>query len=649
HGETWNDVPELHEGFYTYLSTQGPNVLVRTIHESLGGRYFQSDDDGFIWTEVDVLPWDSIMTDMQIFGSYVYARKHSGGTVRSGDHGVTWEWVHPERIGFIVDGDRMYRSKNAVILESSDGGFSWDTMLVFPQNVGMSYKKAETLIVKNGFQNTSVSISEDGGLSWKTFSADADDFSNFDVLLPFQGRVFAFEQVHYRAWVTDAASGAFEQRNLPSGTATAFGVISLGDKLLRSTIHNGLLHSTDGVNWAKSTGVNDGQIHQIKLYEGQLYAPTFSGLYKLLPDKHHWLLVAPEYELKEVKDVVASGNNLVVSTWAGQIWYSSDGGQSFQWAKDEDGENIWSMERMEMVGSRIFGWSDAFDGINGPRYSDDMGKTWKYLYPILPATNLKKMDVFDGQLYLLTLDGLLYRWEVQSLAFVPLANTPVPFVSPPFSFLPSYYEAFYVKGNVCVVTEPLDNTQFDYNYFVSSNGGQSWNQYPRIVTTGIYEDGFWSDIEISGDTIFVALHNNGVYFSPDFGVSWQPFSEGLWRKSASLLALFEGELFVGGDGVYRRKTNGELPTVPSAEPIAITGSNAFPNPFSDHFSVQMSMPVPWTTVRLYDMLGRPIALSEGNVSDDEILFSGMGHLPRGVYFLEIESGESSSVKKLMKY
>jgi len=649
-GDTWEDVPDLHEGFYPLLQTHGPNVLVSAIHESLGRRYLQSADDGFTWAEVAALHWDSIMSDMQIFGSYVYARKHSGGTFRSGDHGMTWEWVHPERIGFIANGDRMYRSKNAVVLESADGGFTWDTLLVFPQNVGLAYKKGGTLIVKNGFQNFSVSITENGGFTWETYVADADDYPNFDVLLPFQGRVFAFEQVHYRAWVSDTITGVFEQRNLPSGTITAFGVISLGDKLLRSTVYNGVLQSTDGVTWVKSTGVNAGQISQIKLHDGQLYAATFSGLYKLLPDKHHWTLVAPEYELKEVKDVVASGNNLVVSAWAGQIWYSNNGGQSFKWATDESGDNIWSIGRIELVGNRIFGWDDfLFGSIDGVRYSDDMGKTWKYLYPILPATNIKQMDVHNGQLYLLTQDGLIYRWDVQGQSFVSLANTPVPLASPTPSINPSYYGAFYVKGDVCIVTEPLENTQFDYHYFVSTNGGQSWNEYPRIVTTGIYEDGFWSDIEMSGDTIFVALQNNGVYFSPDFGASWQPFSEGLWRKSASLLALFEDELFMGGDGVYRRKTNGDLPTVPVAEPADFFGLTISPNPFNDHFSVQISRPKPGMRVRLLDLLGRPIAFPDAHSSTAEIVFSGVGHLPRGVYFLEIESGEDRLVEKFMKF
>ncbi|MCW5923051.1 MAG: T9SS type A sorting domain-containing protein [Saprospiraceae bacterium] len=584
---------------------------------------------------------------MQIFDGFVYARKHSGGTIRTGDFGATWQWVHTDRFVFIADGDQMFRSKEKAIFRSSDGGFTWDTLLTFPQNVSLEFKQGHTFIVKNGFQTNTASISEDGGTTWQTFSATANDFNHIDVLLPFQGKLYAFGQVSQRAWVANAAIGKFEEHVLPPETYTAFGVLSTGNEIFRATIFNGVLRSMDATNWTKCEGLNDGQITQLKIYAGQMYAATHSGLYRLLPDKHHWEPLAPQYEMRQVKDVVVEGNNIAISAWAGQVWYSEDGGQAFQWATNADGSPVWDIERMEKMGNQIIGWSD-FPAIKVPRISYDFGKTWKSLYPQLAGLNVITFSASNGVLYLLNHDGRLFRWDTGNEAFVLFSNTPVPFSSNP-SVSSLDYWSLYVKDNVCIVAQPLEYTPDEgYHFFVSTDSGQTWTEHPRFTTTGIYKDYRWNDVEMSGDTIFVALQNNGVYFSTDFGENWLPFSEGLWSKSAEVFALFEGELFMGQSGVYRRKTNGELPTVSSTEPPLTINLSVSPNPFYDHFTIRLSNPALAAEVRLFDMLGRQIEVPKNKLSDVEIQLFGMGQLPIGIYFLEIKDGKSKRVKRILK-
>jgi len=623
------------------VATDGPNVVATFNTNSPFPSYqktFQSADDGATWTEVTLNPIDSLLAPDQVFGKYVYTKKSvsGNGVYRTGDFGATWELISPEApFAFIPDGGKMYRSKGKALLESSDGGAFWDTLAVLPNFVKLQLKQGEEILLSSSTapMEDFLYYSKDNGVTWKTMPIPPDEHYSFNIFALHQGKVFAFRKLSSYAVAADLSTGVFEALNLPQQSRTGFGVVSTGEKLVRPIYYNGVSLSNDGIFWHKAQGINTGG--RIQAFEN-LYATPGTGMYRLKPDKQHWELILPDFELREIIGFAVEGNYLTLVSSFGQVLVSSDGGQTFEPGKNEDGSLAYGNYRMEEAGGRLFGWDYHGLRIFQPQYSDDHGLNWKSLSPSIGNLYPTALAVSNGHLYLCDTLNLLYRWNGSFQTFEQISTTPIPFAGSNGSRF-----TVFVKDDTYIVAEPAGTYPLDSveaRYFVSTDAGQSWTEHLLALWT----------VECSADTIFATGLGLQVGISTDQADTWQDFSEGM-EGNTTWLEIFEEEVFASTENkIYRRKTNGELPIVQSAEPSGISGSFVSPNPFSDHFSVQFSKQKTTTTAHLYDFLGRPIALPNGQSSDAAIQFLGMGHLPCGVYFLEIASAGSRLVEKLVK-
>ncbi len=634
-GENWEKIPEL--PLSVTLVADGANVLASRFILPLTYKCFQSADDGFTWTEFVIEPMDSLGSTFQIFGTYIYARKAFGsGTYRTYDHGTTWEFVSEEEFDFIPDGGKMYRSVGNVLLESSNGGFLWDTLSVLPSAAGLQLKQGAEIVATNWpFQGDGILYySKDAGGSWTTMSIPTSDQHPYDIISLHQDKIYAFRRFSSYAVVADLSNGVFQPLSLVEGSLTGRSVISAGEKLLRATLSSGVTLSSDGGKWHKAKGINSGGI--LQTYDGRMYATPGTGLYRLQADKQHWELIAPDFELRKVNGFSVDGNYITLVSHHGNVWVSSNGGQTFEPGKNEDGSFAQGIYRMEEAGGQLFGWDYGGLRIFQPRYSDNHGLGWKSLSPSVGSISPTTLAVSNGHLYLCDTLNLLYRWNPSVQTFEQISTTPIPFAGSKESKF-----TIFVKGDAYIVVEPEDHflqNMVEARYFVSADAGQSWTEYLLHL---------WH-IECSGDTIFAALESQ-VSISTTQADTWQPFSEGI-EGSAFWLEIFDGEVFAStANALYRRKTNGELPTVPNAEPGAFSGFTVSPNPFSDHFSIQLAEPKAANSVRLFDILGQTIELPNLEFSNAEMQFSGLEHLPHGVYFLEIEINGSCAVEKLMKF
>lgn len=624
------------------LVADGPNALVVKPDNMppFGMHLFQSADDGFSWTEFLVPQSDSLGSNFQIFGPYVYAKRPIGsGTYRTKDFGQHWEFVSTEEFDFIPDAGQLYRSLGQALLVSSNGGFDWDTLSVLPMPVKLQIKSSAEILLSSWSvqQGAVVYYSSDNGQSWKLMTVPPANQFEYNIFTFHAGKIFGFRKFSNLAIVADTLDGQFEPLPFPIGATSTYGALSINGQLLRSTDRSGVIVSADnGLSWHKSSGINTGASVQVQ--DNRMYAIPASGLYGLSADKQHWELLAPEFELMNINGVAIDGGKMAIAAGYGNVWMSSDGGQSFEPGKNEDGSLAGGIYRIEAADGQLFGWNYGVSGINQPQYSVDFGKTWKSLLPFLNGMFVVRMWASKGHLYIFDSLSLLYRWNPANQAFEQICDTPIPFQGTDEY---GFWSPIFVEGNTYIVTEPSDSDSWNgaaARYYVSTDAGQQWTEHPLGL----------SSIVSSGDTLFAAQFDFPVGYSTDHAASWQPFSEGM-EGNARSLEIWEGEVFASTPlAVYRRGTNGASPSVSAFEPAKLAGFLVSPNPFFDQFTVELPNQTMPTTIRLNNLLGQSMVLPQGNVLGGKIQFSGLGQLPPGTYFLEMEIDGKRATQKLVK-
>ena len=136
--------------------------------------------------------------------------------------------------------------------------------------------------------------------------------------------------------------------------------------------------------------------------------------------------------------------------------------------------------------------------------------------------------------------------------------------------------------------------------FLSTDSGETWN------TTGIAQPPLApinsngkGNIQVLGDTIFLACHNSGVIYSPDYGNTWvQPANAGLSISSPARISFSDtqfGLAIYGSFPFVYLTTNGAASwtsvdnSLGSNEDVLSIGREAWyiPNP-ADHFYIKYS-------------------------------------------------------------
>jgi hypothetical protein len=171
------------------------------------------------------------------------------------------------------------------------------------------------------------------------------------------------------------------------------------------------------------------------------------------------------------------------------------------------------------------------------------------------------------------------------------------------------------------------------------------------------------DMASFGDTIYVALAGEGVYYSTDTGASWVFASAGLPANEAgSVLATNGVDLYWGlsdGNGVFHTTDNGvtwnDIPVGVPLEPLAeIPRTYAleqnFPNPFNPSSTIQYDLPGR-THVKLevFNLLGERVLILVDQLRESgrhAVVFDA-GDLASGVYVYRLSAGGSNVARKLV--
>lgn len=189
--------------------------------------------------------------------------------------------------------------------------------------------------------------------------------------------------------------------------------------------------------------------------------------------------------------------------------------------------------------------------------------------------------------------------------------------------------------------------------FKTVNSGNNWNAIdnglPDLPTNTIAID------PLNPDDVYVG-NDLGVYYSEDGGASWEVFSDELpeatmiydLNVSPSNRKL---RIATHGHGIWERSFVND-PLAISDFNLSSSGFKLYPNPASQRVTIDLTLPVyvEQSKIEVFSLLGERIArLYEGplTVGNHQLIWDQLGGNSSGIYFVVIDTGNSSISKKLI--
>ncbi len=159
---------------------------------------------------------------------------------------------------------------------------------------------------------------------------------------------------------------------------------------------------------------------------------------------------------------------------------------------------------------------------------------------------------------------------------------------------------------------------------------------------------------VYNDNVVAAAGLGGISISNDGGFNWSDASTGLTDMSCYSLGISGTFMFIGTlGGVWYRPLSEIITSVNEKHnviPNEYSLYQNYPNPFNPSTTITYELPkASFVTLKVFDMLGREIkSLVNGYKSQGKYSVNfNASNLASGVYFYKIESGEYSSIKKML--
>lgn len=116
-------------------------------------------------------------------------------------------------------------------------------------------------------------------------------------------------------------------------------------------------------------------------------------------------------------------------------------------------------------------------------------------------------------------------------------------------YLPYYVET----SSSTVYNDKIYVGTWGYGVYVSSNGGDSWEQ----IKSPLISDGYISHIAVYGNTIYVCSDAVGIFSSSDEGATWNYLKNGLDNLNFTKMYFSTSKIFLGTySGIYASSDNG---------------------------------------------------------------------------------------------
>jgi uncharacterized repeat protein (TIGR01451 family) len=553
HGQSWAPMPAP-SGISLYnASTDGQNILANRYNAATGSRYVRTDDFGQSWHPIASADTMLFYETFLAFG-YIYGSDYHG-LYRSNNDGANWEYISTRQVSNIqFDGQRITGSSWPHILQSSDGGFTWDTLLQVAGNVIDMLQHENHLFAFMQNASHGCYASSDYGQTWQQYTGVA-----FDQVYDFfwhNGAIYGldFDQLRKspnlgQTWViTTFPSNAYYP---------AFTGVSTSNAMLIGGLYNlesgSILRSTDdGDSWFAADFGILGSAGKLRSIGNSLYAASQAGLFQLDSDQTNWTkqildFGPPQFEHYGITDYLHAGDNQIFCDGSSP-WVSLDAGQT--WHESFVAGDPFSVyiSDLELVGDKVIA-SGSY--ISHPQYyiSDNNGLSFLPIESLNQQhqTNILNIEVDQGKVYAIGYDYQIYLSD-NSCASWTLHAGPIP----PDSIGGSWglsEAGFIVRGDIMVIVP----ASYQKKMLFSKDGGQSWT-FINLATAGLsYGDAPFNDLVQVGNYL-VAANKNGVFLSQNNGTDWAPWNDGISSNFITNLEVHDGFLWAGtlGIGIWKR-------------------------------------------------------------------------------------------------
>ncbi len=225
---------------------------------------------------------------------------------------------------------------------------------------------------------------------------------------------------------------------------------------------------------------------------------------------------------------------------------------------------------LALIGGRVFAGTKT-----GVYISDDDGKSWIESNSGITDTYIQCLAETDGRIYAGTLNNGVFRSDDGGRTWEKRNNgLDVPGGSESIS-------ALAVRGNSIFA-----GTGFGW-IFVSDDLGESWRPIVEGLPRNSSYPEFYSDVEkmaVSGDYVFVATNNGGIYRLGRNETRWVAANSGLPALGISTIAAIGGTLLAGtfnSRGTYYSTDLGsnwkksDIATVRSARSFVVLGDRIY--------------------------------------------------------------------------
>ncbi len=563
----------------------------------------------------------------------------NGGLIKSYDEGITWESVFSQNVGsiafqpdniiFIITKDDSYSSLYYLnLFKSTDNGDTW-VEVNFPGTANPHYNVVATnrngalfVGIENYYDfNNTIYQSTDNGTTWqacdqkgKIYVPNTFYVASNNFMYTGSDRGVARSTDNGNSW--DLLNLGSEYIYINSITANSLGHVFASTKY--PTEVYGLWRSTDeGLNWHQIGFILYEEVKTVIFDEhNNILVTTFHNIFRSIAGNKGWELLLY---------VRSYGVNSLAIDPKGRIYTLGHP----VYVSDETGHNFVVVSLPAQVISNTMCFKDTnwvFIGAELYTFRSSQGGaagTWEIAGLTGKRTYDLKVDG-NGNLFAATDQGV---WKTTNNG-----NT--------------WTQLFYPGFTVTSLSLDLNDLMFagtnGKGVYKSTDGGITWN----LSNTGLLGLHIRSIIVNQLNHVFLGTLDNGVFISTDFGDSWNHINYGLDDWAVNSLSIDKnGYLYAStNSGIYKSISSTTSITDDFDSPKNFYMFQNYPNPFNPTTTIKFSIPrvemAPaafYTTLKVYDLLGREIATLVNEPKSPgvyEVIFNAEG-LSSGVYFYRL--------------